>query len=278
MIKRIPFIEWAPDQEDLLGENAFQLTNGVPVGQGYCAPMGTSATASRTCGSGVNNPIDCIGAASFVGSNSKPYSYLGTGGEPRLFRAAQNTTITDKTGTTPLTAMVRGDGDRWAFAQWGDDVIATNFYQPIFVADMVSAAAFNVMITSTAKPKARSVAVARNFVILGATDGGENRVQWSAIGDNTDFDVDPATQADFTDLEADGGRVVRVYGGEYAVVMQERAIWRMTYVGSPTVWQFDQVVNNRKANHDGLLRLAKLGQNQENRPYENAKLAGRTWD
>ena len=49
-----------------------------------------------------------------------------------------------------------------------------------------------------------------------------------------------ATQADFQDLP-DGGYVMGLVGGEYGVVFQERSIKRMTYVGVPLVFQFDEV-------------------------------------
>jgi hypothetical protein len=53
------------------------------------------------------------------------------------------------------------------------------------------------------------------------------------------------TQADFQDLDGDGGWVQQVVGGEFGVIFQERSIWRMTYVGSPIIYQFDEVERGR---------------------------------
>lgn len=84
--------------------------------------------------------------------------------------------------------------------------------------------------------------------MLGNIDDGTsrpNRVRWSALGDPSDWTVSADTQADFQDLFADqqgGGRVQDIKGGEYATIFMEYSIFRGTYVGSPLVFQFDEVL------------------------------------
>jgi len=95
--------------------------------------------------------------------------------------------------------------------------------------------------------------VIRDFVVLGntndSTDGiRTNRVWWSGINDALDFDPDQVTQSDFQDIP-EGGQVQRIIGGaEYGLVFLERQIQRMTYVGSPLVFDFTPVDRRRGTN------------------------------
>jgi hypothetical protein len=99
-------------------------------------------------------------------------------------------------------------------------------------------------------PKARHIAVVRDFVVLGNVDDGTarpNRVAWSAINNSADWAVSASTQSDIQDLQGDGGWVQKVVGGEYGLVFQERAVWKMTYIGSPVIFQFDLIERSRGA-------------------------------
>lgn len=69
-------------------------------------------------------------------------------------------------------------------------------------------------------------------------------MQWSAINNATSWTADPATLADFQDLPGDGGWIQKVVGGDYGVIIQERAVFRMDFVGSPLIFQFNQVLRN----------------------------------
>jgi hypothetical protein len=55
------------------------------------------------------------------------------------------------------------------------------------------------------------------------------------------------TQSDVQDLQGDGGWVQKIVGGEYGLVFQERAVWKMTYIGSPVIFQFDLIERSRGA-------------------------------
>lgn len=139
--------------------------------------------------------------------------------------------------------------ENWEFVKWGEQILACSG---------VNGAATNnlqaITMGSTAfadlggtPPQARHMTVVRDFVVLGntwdSTDGNvPNRVRWSGINDNTTWAVSSATQADFQDLQGAGGWVQRVTGGEYGLVFQEFSVWRMSYVGTPLVWQFDEVL------------------------------------
>ncbi len=87
-------------------------------------------------------------------------------------------------------------------------------------------------------PQARYVTVVRDFVVSGYINSSTvypNRVQWSALGDESSWANSATTQADFQDIP-DGGSVVGLTGGEYGLVFMDRSIHRMSYIGSPSEW------------------------------------------
>jgi hypothetical protein len=87
----------------------------------------------------------------------------------------------------------------------------------------------------------------RDFVVSGYVNDSTirpNRVQWSALGDETSWTNSATTQADFQDIP-DGGSVVGLTGGEFGLVFMDRSIHRMSYIGSPLVFQFDNISRNQ---------------------------------
>jgi hypothetical protein len=94
-----------------------------------------------------------------------------------------------------------------------------------------------------AAPKSRYVTTVRDFVVAGFNNGATvypNRVEWCALGDETSWTPAATTQADYQDIP-DGGHVKGLTGGEYGIVFMDRAVVRMSYVGSPLVFQFDTI-------------------------------------
>jgi hypothetical protein len=131
--------------------------------------------------------------------------------------------------------------------QWGNTVIATNGFD---VPQVITLAAANFAALGGTPPKARHIGIVRDFVVLGNTDDGTarpNRVHWSGINNSALWTISASTQCDIQDLQGDGGWVQKVIGGEYGLVFQERAVWKMTYVGSPVIFQFDLVERARGA-------------------------------
>jgi hypothetical protein len=50
-------------------------------------------------------------------------------------------------------------------------------------------------------------------------------------------------QADFQNL-AGGGEIKAVTGGEFGLIIQDRAVQRMSYIGTPLIYQFDLISDN----------------------------------
>ena len=140
--------------------------------------------------------------------------------------------------TTPLE-------QRWRFTQFGNVLIAANGGNRLQGFNVNSSTNFSDL--STDAPPARYVTVVRDFVVSGYINEStvrSNRVQWSALGDESSWTNSATTQADYQDIP-DGGAVVGISGGEFGLVFMDRSIHRMSYVGSPLVFQFDNISRNQ---------------------------------
>lgn len=209
-----------------------------------------------------SNALDsrCRGAISARDKDGNVYLYAGD--SAKLYSLADDTfSDASKTGS-PAYALA--DDENWEFATWNQKVIgvcgvnqaATNNMQAI------TFGASNFADVSGA-PQARHIAVIRDFVVVGntwdASDGlVPNRVRWSAKGDETDWTIAASTQADKEDL-AGGGWVQRITGGEYGLIFADNAVWRMSYIGSPIVFQFDEILPGRGTPAPGS--VAQIGDN-----------------
>lgn len=137
--------------------------------------------------------------------------------------------------------------ERWSFAQYANNIYATNYTDPIQIYSLASGTRFNDL--GGGAPQARYLGVVKNFMVAvntqDAVDGATpQRVRWSAIDNPASWTVNATTQADFQDLFGEGGQNQGIVAGltqADAVILQERAVWRMTYMGVPTIFTFDMV-------------------------------------
>ena len=100
--------------------------------------------------------------------------------------------------------------------------------------------AINVFTSSA--PIAKYVTVVRDFVVCGHLDGGtnSNKVQWSDINDESYWSTGSTSQSD-SQILPDGGNITGLAGGEFGLVFLEKAVVRMSYIGSPLFFQFDTI-------------------------------------
>ena len=233
----ISFGEWLPDQAALGNRGVTNVNNLVPYGGGY-RPLAAMAAYSSS-----SLDARCQGATAAQDANGNTWIYAGDA--TKLYRLL-NGTFSDVSKAGGYNVPV---DDQWEFTQYTNTLIATNITDPVQSVS-VGGSAFADLIVSTNKPKARHCAVVRDFLVLGntsdATDGAQpQRVWWSALDDITDFDPDAVTQCDFND-QHEGGWVQRIVGGaEYGMIVQERSISRMTYVGTPLIFQIDPIDRQR---------------------------------
>ena len=224
--------QFLPDQSDFNNAGVTVATNVIPAANGYESMQSLS-------------PISGAADSSLVGM----IAAANDDGEVSLYAADRNKIYEFDTATGSLVDFSKSGGygtaldDRWRFVQYGPDVIGTNFSDPIQYIAAYDGTVFADL--SADAPKAKYIAVVRDFVMTGftndSTDGNKPyRVRWSGIGDHTSWAISAATQADFQDI-ADMGDVTGLVGGEHATILLEKGIVRAGYIGSPLVFQFDPV-------------------------------------
>lgn len=231
---RINFGEWMPDQPGISGALT-DAKNVVSQAIGY-GPLPTAATFSAAASENLTTLV----AGKTPTSNTK------------LF-AAGSTKIYDVSGVGVLTDVSKsggytpnGNNDRFRFTQFGNVILGTNFNNPIQAYTLGTSTAFADLAGSP--PICRYLTVVRDFVVTAfISSGGTNyptRVQWSGINDETTWTSSQITQADFQDIP-DGGQIIGIRGGEFGLVFMEKAIHRMSYVGTPFIFQFDNISRNK---------------------------------
>jgi hypothetical protein len=103
-----------------------------------------------------------------------------------------------------------------------------------------------------AAPNAEVMGVVRDFLVLGRLSDYQSGLHWSAIDDPTNWPAIGTDEAQYVQSDRQifpvGGRVQAIVGGVGGVdglVFLESAIQRMTYVGTPYIFQFDSVDRER---------------------------------
>jgi hypothetical protein len=242
----IPFGEYLPDLPSYKNPGLKVATNVLPQGPDYGPFLSPVVYSSALEGR-------CQGAVSTKDKDGNTSNYAG-----------------DATKLYKMAATVYGDAslaggystleeELWSFTRFNDHLIATNFSDYPQKVSVFSGGGFSNLTTEL---KARYVTTINSFVVFGntfdLTDGNvPHRVRWSALNDDTDYVVDPSTQSDFQDLDASKGWVRQVVGGEVGIIFQEQAISRMSYVGSPTIWRFDEVESGKGTKSPGS--VVKVG-------------------
>ena len=223
--KRIPFGEWLPDQPSIVGTMQ-DATNVIPVASGY-APFPLSSNYSNASSETLTN----MHAARF-----NNLTQVFAGGTSKLFKFNAATLNLDDVSKSGGYA----GSDRWYFTQFGNVLLATNNVSKVQAWTVGTSTAFADV--AVAAPVAKYITVIRDFVVCANLDAGThaNKVQWSNINDETNWTSGSASQSDYQ-IIADGGNITGITGGEFGLVLLERGIVRMSYVGSPYFFQFDNI-------------------------------------
>ena len=226
--QRIQFKDWLPDQPSIL-DTVSEANNVIPLAVGY-GPFKSAVNYSGAATEDLNN---CFAAK--VDNDVSIFA----GGSTKLFKVSStDLTMEDVSKASGYTGI-----NRWKFVQFGNYALATNGSEKIQYFDVNSSTDFADL--AAAAPVSKYIAVVRDFVV-GANIGGgtyPSRVQWSDINDPTDWTAGAASQADYQELP-DGGDITGITGGEFGIVFLEKAIVRMSYIGSPLFFQFDTISRN----------------------------------
>lgn len=232
MGKFVPFGEWLPDLPAFNNPGATVAKNVVPDANSYRS-FPNLAVYSQSIG-GV-----CKGAIVARDTAGNYYNYVGDASVLYVNTGLSWSNVSRLAGGAYNTA----NEDYWEFVEFGARVIAVNGAN----ADLpqaITVGATNFADLSGDPPRAKHIAAVRDFIVVGnisATAISPQMVRWCAINNPDSWTPSAATMADFQNLPGDGGEIRKIVGGEYGTVVQERAIYRMTFVGSPLIFQFDRI-------------------------------------
>ena len=233
---RILLGEWLPDQPDSTGSPAPNLEmafNVYPSSTGYAPfPKATRITIDMPNNERINGLYSAR-------QNEQITAIVGT--DSNIYRG--NNIVKAVAGTINDISRPEGYASNrrnWHFEQFGSIVLGTNGTAKIQKYDMAGDATFTDIDEA---PVCRTMAIVRDFVFAGYCDATSNKVQWSDLNNENVWDSDDTNQADFQILPS-GGAVKAVTGGEFGLVIQEKAVQRASYIGTPFVFQFDLISDN----------------------------------
>jgi len=156
------------------------------------------------------------------------------------------TTSATTSGNVTISRVADGydtqEGQRFRFTLFGNQIIGTNFTERLQVYSADGSSSFKNL--SDSAPIAKFITVVRDFVVCAHTDESGTtrpyRVRWSAINDETNWVESVTTQSDYQDIP-DGGHITGIRGGEFGIILMEKSISRMSYAGTPFIFQFDNI-------------------------------------
>jgi hypothetical protein len=250
----IVYKEWLPDAPEVSNQGLITAKNALPMTSGY-APFLPLATDLGTVGATtVEAAFHALGftkGASYVYAAAGGNYWMGGGGGAGFStRGAVSSTTVEK------------------FAQFEGLVISAGLGH-VPNRHTVGAAS-NFATLNAAAPIAGAVGVIGQFLVLGNLLGSGSTespasLQWSAVGDAANWPPPSsstaiATQSGEQEMPLKFGPVIDIHGGDqYGIVLQTNGVSRMTYVGPPTVFQFD-VIDSTKGSYflHGAVQVGRL--------------------
>ena len=232
----IPAGEWLPDIADLQNPGTTKAENVSPLVDGFGQLKALAETSTALT-------AYCRGAMAAKDKTDVTYNYSGDG--TSLYENVSGIWI-DRSGGCPgaCGTYAVGARDAWEFAKWGEKIIAVGGVGVSPQIMTMGGTAFAAL--GGTPPKARHIAVVRNFVVLANYEEGgvvyPNYLRWSGHNDETQWTTDRAKQSDYHPLEGRGGWIQAVRGGEYGVILQEHSIRRMEYVGPKPIFRIDETM------------------------------------
>lgn len=228
---RILFGSYEPDIASVMTGNTSYVNNVFPRSDGY-GPIKSLVEFTEAL------PSACLGY--FGGTNQDGSSAIFAGTSTHLYRLNATTRAWDdvsKSGGYNVST-----GEYWSFTQFGSTVIAVTSNNNPQAFTLGSSSIFADL--GGSPPQARNVSVVGDFVVLSSLTSTPNRIHWSGLNDPTFWTVG-TNNCDYQDFP-DGGFVRGLSGGEYGIVLQDRAIRRMVFSpGSSIIFQFQRVSEDR---------------------------------
>ena len=250
----VAFADWLPDHPAFQNPGFPVLENAVPSDAGVFRPMPNISSF------GGNTLLDLVPTLTAVVGDLRGFRnpdsgavfyYMmardDAGGSLHLFQFDESTQLWQD--VTPGGGLTAGFDSFARFRSFGTEVYAAmGSTEQIHSMEIGSAGPFAPV---SGAPSAKDLAIIRGFAVaIDIVDGSgreATKVSWSAQ-DNPDNWIDPIADPigalsvlrGFIELEG-GGRLKRIIPGVLgsdAIILAETAIWRMTFVGAPRVWDF----------------------------------------
>lgn len=220
---RLGFGEWTPDVSDRLSD-ANEAKGVVARGGGY----GPFYSPVQVNSGDADLDAECKGAGTFINAAGDAETFAGDA--TKLYRLVSGVfDDVSKAGGYTL-----GSEEHWVFEAFGQHVVAVapgeapQRYEIGVSTDFANLAG--------SPPQLTSIWRFGDFLM-----GGLNfTCHWSAFNNIADWVPDPGTQADNQVLDQAGGQIMGGSAGEYSVIFQEHQIRRVTYVGPPVIFDFEQ--------------------------------------
>jgi hypothetical protein len=238
---KLPIADYAPDlpANNSAGASA-NIVNLFPRTKESWGPVGTLST--YTSG---GLATQCLGAITAIDSGANNYIFAGDAS--KLYELSPGSS--SFANVSVVGGYTVAAGERWNFTQYGQAVIAAAQGQPLQTFTLGSSTKFANL--AAAAPQARYITTIKDFVMVGSTFDGTNgeqpqRLQWCAIDDPTTWPTAGSVQeaqllAGSQIIPGDQGwmqGLVGNLGNADGAVFFERAIWRIVFQGSPTVFGF----------------------------------------
>ena len=228
----IQFGEWLPDQSDLGNPGVIEATNVIAGIRGYRPVRGLAP---------ISNAADNYIRGIFATRKQDRTVQLFAGDSSKIYKYASSDSDLDNVSTTGNYTL--GSRDVWKFVQFGNSILAASGHnQALQEFNVESSSNFDPI---SGAPGAKHIAVVRDFVVTGNVKYSGNvhsdRIYFGGIGSATDWTIG-TNQTDIQDIP-DAGQITGLIGGNYGVVLLERGIARIEYVGSPIIFSVEKVSN-----------------------------------
>lgn len=223
--------EYKPDISDYESQTSKSIVNVLPRSDGYGPFNSLSAYSSALAAA-------CRGAFIAIRSDGSPAIFAGTSTRLYLMDNTDGTWDDVSAGGSAYSAL--SATATWQFRQFGSYVIAVQANAAPQVFTLGTSSAFAAL--GGSPPQAAYIDIVGRFVVLSGLASYPYRIQWSGLNAVTTWDG--TNMSDYQDFP-DGGVVRGVAGGENGIIFQDSAIRRMSYVGSPLIFQIERVAQDK---------------------------------
>lgn len=227
----LTFGQWNPDRSKTEGDHVVVADGVIPDASGYRPFLAPADNGSAL-------PDLVRGAFIAYGPNGAIYTIAGTA-DSLYFRSGSTWTQAG-TGYTLLEGS-------WDFAQYGNYVFAVNGVDNMQYSTIAGNGLSNFQ-PVTGAPIGSRVCVVGDFLMVGDISGDRNKLQWSVIDDPLSWPVPGSNtaiygQSDYQIFPVGGNiqSIVSGMSGYEGLVICERAVYRMQYVGGESIFQITAV-------------------------------------